>query len=290
MSSEIAAGQASAAHAVNLSTSVQVRGGSRALRARIVCAVLALGGSVLLAPAFAQDLPTTWNSVPEAKATSEAVTARISELDARYDADEAACMKTFFANACANRAREAYMKQKADLQRIKQGAELYQRVDADNQRRARVAANLAEAKEDLARRQSAAPTEPKAPKPQKTPTPPSKPSATPSAPVGEPGSSPLTDLGPMPTLPTESRQPAPLVRTPPAPKPDDSAQRAANRETFERKTEEARRYAEQHEPRAAKAAADRERRRAAREAEAKRLEGNAPPAGPAVVAPAGSTR
>lgn len=291
LSSEIATGPAAAAPIVNSSTPANVRGVGSALRARIVCAVLALGGSVLLAPAFAEDQPAhPWQSVAEAKAASQTVTTRIGELDAKYKADEVACMKTFFANSCANRAREAHMKEKADLQRIKQNAELYMRVDADNQRRARVAENLADAKEDQARRQSAPPSEPKVPKPQKTPTPPSKPSATPSAPVGEPGSSPLTDLGPMPTLPTESSKPAPIVRTPPTPKPDDSAQRAANRETFERKTEDARRYAEQHGPRAEKAAADRERRRAAREAEAKRLEGNAPPAGPAVVAPATPAR
>lgn len=266
------------------------------LHAQLACVVLALGGALFAVPSVAQVSlsapapaapvapPVALKSADEARTVSRDVTARISALDARYQAEEAACMKTFFANPCANRAREAYLKEKADLQVIKQHAELYLRVDADNQRRARVAENVQKAEEDAARRQSTPPAEPKPAKPAKAPTPTGHSAAIPSAsPTAEPGSSPLTDLGPLPSLPTDSRQPAPIVRTPPTPKPDDSAQRAENRAEFERKTEDARRYAEEHEVRAAKAAADRERRRAAREAEAKRLEGTA---GPAVVAPA----
>jgi hypothetical protein len=290
--SEIAAASAMNARAAAESN----RPAAARLLARAACALLIGGGALLSAPGVAQvgltapapaapvAPPVALGSADEARAVSRDVTARMAALDARYKSEEAACMKTFFANPCANRAREAYNKEKADLQVIKQHAELYLRVDADNERKARVAENLREAEADAARRQSTPPAERKEPKPQKAPTPSGNTQAIPSAsPTAVPGSSPLTDLGPLPTLPTESRQPAPVVNKPPTPKPDDSAQRAENRAEFERKTEDARRYAEEHEVRAAKAAADRERRRAAREAEAKRLEGNA---GPAAVAPA----
>jgi hypothetical protein len=284
-SSEIAPAPAVAARAPIMLTSVAPRVGGALLRARITGALLALGGALLLAPGLASAAPPVLGSVEEARAASRDVTARIGELDARYNAEEKACMKTFFATPCANRARETYMKEKADLQVIKQHAELYLRVDADNIRKARVAENLSKAEEDQARRAAQPVSEPKTPKPAKTPTPSGKPAAAPTPP-GEPGSSPLTDLGPMPGLPTESSKTPAVVKPLPTPKPDDSAQRAANREKFESKEEDAKRYAEQHEVRAAKAAADRERRRLAREADTKRLEGNAPPAGPSVVAPA----
>jgi hypothetical protein len=293
--SEITAAPANNARMSVMLTPASMRLVGARLNARIACALLVLGGALLSAPGMAQVSlgapapaapaapPVALKSADEARAVSRDATARIVELDARYQAEETACMKTFFATPCANRAREAYLKEKADLQVVKQHAELYLRVDADNIRRARVADNLREAEEDAARRASTPPAEPKTPKPAKAPTPTGRTGAVPSAaPTAEPGSSPLTDLGPLPSLPTDSRSPAPIVNTPPAPKPDDSAQRAENRANFERKTEDARRYAEEHEVRAAKAAADRERRRAARELETKRLEGTA---GPAVVAP-----
>jgi hypothetical protein len=297
---EIATAPAVRARMSAMLTPVSLRPVGARLHARIACAVLVLGGALLSAPTMAQVSlgapapaaaavapPVVLNSADDARAVSRDATARIGELDARYKAEETACMKTFFANSCANRAREAYLKEKADLQVVKQHAELYLRVDADNTRRARVAENLRDAEEDAARRTSAPPAEPKTPKPAKAPTPTGRTGAIPSAaPTAAPGSSPLTDLGPLPSMPTDSRGPAPIVNTPPAPKPDDSAQRAENRENFERKTEDARRYAEEHEVRAAKAAADRERRRAAREVEAKRLEGAAGPAVAAPIAPA----